>query len=80
MQIICQSGFLYSPRIPTLLPNRVSPTPLQFFNGENNRLCLTYGAVDGAKQNTALKWRGSFTGMFHDERAYKTKQEGTCYI
>ena len=80
MQIISQSGFLYCPRIPTLLPNRVSPNPLPFFNGENNRLCLTYCAVDSAKQNTALKWCGRFTGMFHDERAYKTKQEGTCYI
>ena len=66
--------------IPTLLPNLASPTPLLFLNGENNRLCLTYCAIDSAKQNTALKWCGRFTGMFHDERAYKTKQEGTCYI
>ena len=80
MQIICQSGFLYHPRIPTFLPNCVSPTPLPFFNGENNRLCLTYCAIDSAKQNTALKWCGRFTGMFHDKRAYKTKQVGTCYI
>ena len=72
MQVICQSGLLHS--IPTLLPNLASPTPLPFFNGENNRLCLTYCAVDSAKQNAALKWCGRFTGMFHDERACKTKQ------
>ena len=66
--------------IPTLLPNLASPTPHSFFNGENNRLCLTYGAVDSAEQNTALKWCGRFPGMFHDERAYKRKRDGTCYI